>query len=820
MHKEDKPLNILLVEDLKFDREIFRKTFEKSKLPCNITECIDAEKALELLRREDPKFDVAVIDNTLPGMTGLQLSQAIMDSEIDLPIVFLTGTGSEEVAVEALKIGVDDYIIKGGEIHKKILARQIYKTVRNHQERINRIKAEEKLKLFAKAVETTHVGITITDRSKKIIYTNPSEALMHGYERTELPGMESSKLAPPELQVTMTEEEIENIKNWSRESVNITKEGSIFPVHLVSDAIKDANDKTIAIVTACMDISKRVEAEKALQKAHDELELRVGERTAELTKTNEELQRKILEQKDAKEKELAREQMFMRIFNASEDAILILDEDRFIDCNDATIRMLRADNKKSVLSAQPWALSPERQPDGRLSYEKAKEMIALAWEKNFHRFEWTHRRIDGEEFPVEVTLTTTQFNNRQVLYVTWKDLTAYKLAEEEKKNLEAQLLQAQKMETIGTLAGGIAHDFNNILSPILMSAECILEDVNEGSHTHQATEMIIDASNRARELIQRILLFSRHGKQERIILEIDSLVNEALKLLRSTLPTTIKIKQDIHLKCNTVMADPTQMYQLIMNLCTNAYHAMPESGGVIKIELISFEVTEEILKELKLPHGKYIRLSINDTGHGMDEVTKERIFDPFFTTKGADKGTGLGLSVVHGIVLSHGGEISVESEAGKGSTFHIYLPLAEKNEVLEDLKPHKKNIRGNERILFVDDEPAITFAGKSVLEGLGYEITTMNSALKAARFFRRKKEYFDLVITDYTMPDMTGVQLAGSLRSIRPDIPVIIISGFNKTIDKENINSFHIDDYVDKPLTGHSLGSAIRKVMQKRSEEG
>lgn len=396
------------------------------------------------------------------------------------------------------------------------------------------------------------------------------------------------------------------------------------------------------------------------------------------------------------------------------------------------------------------------------------------------------------------------------------DITERKKGEEERKSLETQLLQAQKMETIGTLAGGIAHDFNNILSPILICAEIALDDTAKDSEMREMIETIMKASYRAKDLVKRILLFSRSGEQNRETLRIDEVVKEALKLARSSIPSTITISKKIRIKNETITADPIQIHQLIMNLCTNAFHAMQGSGGEIKVELSAINIDNGKNKLLLLNEGKYILLSISDTGHGIDESTKQRIFDPFFTTKDTGTGTGLGLSVVLGIVMSHDGEITVESEVGKGTTFHIYLPQSVRDEASKLPSVDKIDPKGKENVLFVDDESAITFVGKNALEHLGYKVTALNSASEALEMFRLKPDHFNIVISDYTMPNMTGLQLATELKNLNRDIPVIIVSGHNDTIGEENMDRFNIDEYITKPFTGPQLGRAIRKVMDKR----
>ena len=394
------------------------------------------------------------------------------------------------------------------------------------------------------------------------------------------------------------------------------------------------------------------------------------------------------------------------------------------------------------------------------------------------------------------------------------DITDRKKAEEKRRSLEAQLRQAQKMETLGTLAGGIAHDFNNILTPIMTYSEMVLEDIPADSPNRDDIGHIIKAAERAKELVKQMLTFSRHNEQERLPVEIKLIVNEVITLLRPILPTTIEIRESIGTDCGTVLADPGQIHQVLMNICTNAAHAMQDEGGVLKVSVETVKVdTEFTARHLNLQPGEYVRLSIGDTGHGMDKETKERIFDPFFTTKGIGEGTGLGLSVVHGIVLNHEGEINVESTPGEGATFHVFLPLFDGDLKWNVDTSDRTTPKGKEHILFVDDEVEIVSMGGKILRRLGYEVTESCDGIEALKEFSTNPEKYDLIITDYTMPKMTGLHLTREVRNIRPDIPIIIISGYNEKITPENIQKLGISEYVVKPFTIHRLGTTIRRVL-------
>jgi nitrogen-specific signal transduction histidine kinase/CheY-like chemotaxis protein len=387
----------------------------------------------------------------------------------------------------------------------------------------------------------------------------------------------------------------------------------------------------------------------------------------------------------------------------------------------------------------------------------------------------------------------------------------------ERKRLEEQLLQAQKMEAIGTLAGGIAHDFNNILQAILGYTELALGDMPPTSAVQQSLQQVRTAGIRARDLVQRILAFSRRTAAARYPVYLHVLVQETLTLLRASLPSTITIRQHLTQDAGAVLADATQMHQVLMNLCANAEYAMRQTGGVLEVRLEAVEVEATgVGTTLDLSPGLYVRLTVRDTGPGIAPDVRPRIFEPFFTTKGPDEGTGMGLSVVHGIVTSHGGTIAVTGAPGQGATFEVYLPrfiavLAAPASPAEDLP-----LRGQGCVLLVEDEAMLARVGQAHLERLNYEVVTCLSSVEALEAFRAAPQRFDLVITDQTMPQMTGDALAQVLRRIRPDIPIILCTGFSHTMDPDSARTLGIDAWLAKPWQARELATTIQRVLDER----
>jgi PAS domain S-box-containing protein len=434
---------------------------------------------------------------------------------------------------------------------------------------------------------------------------------------------------------------------------------------------------------------------------------------------------------------------------------------------------------------------------------------ALAAGKSWHGL-FINRKKGGRLYTEEATISPVFDSSGDIVnYVAVKrDVTR-------EQELEKQFLEAQKMEAIGTLAGGIAHDFNNILAVILANAE-ILELSKISSESRDILNQIITASKRARQLVRQILAVSRRGRQDKIIMSLSPIVKETMGLLRASLPSTIRITDpQITADAGLIFADPTQMQQVLMNLCTNAGHAMEEKGGSLDVSLSNTLLTEsDPIAESDLTPGDYVKFAVSDTGHGIPPWLLKKIFDPYFTTKETGKGTGLGLSVALGIVKSHGGTIKASSVIGKGTIFEVYLPRI-KGEAPVIEKSELPLITGTGCVLFVDDEPALAQAAQKMLALLGYQVHTATSSLKARELFISDPTAFDLVITDLTMPDMTGTRLVKELREIRPDVPVILCTGFSDQVSAEMLESMGISGLLLKPITIHEIAHAIRVALMK-----
>jgi PAS domain S-box-containing protein len=482
---------------------------------------------------------------------------------------------------------------------------------------------------------------------------------------------------------------------------------------------------------------------------------------------------------------------------------------RYLLCNSAYKEFFGRSDEE-IIGLDAYAIHP---PDlAGIYLEKDEELLRLG---TVQRYETKIRNKSGEfrDGIVQKALLRNEDGEVFGLVGTILDITERNRAEEEKKRLQTQLLQAQKMEAIGTLAGGIAHDFNNILGAIIGYAEMVRDDSPLGSTAAHDLDQILLAGNRAKDLVMQILAFSRQSEKARIPLQPATIIKETIKLLRASLPTTIAIKTKIVGSTMPILADPVQFHQLVMNLCTNAFHAMEEKGGVLTIALANLAPSEQ-----RSPPGEYaIQLTVADNGVGIAPEIKDKIFDPYFTTKGVGKGTGMGLSIVHGIVTAHGGTIACQSRPGEGTTFTITLPaLSEAADILDTVPSREAPPPGAERILFVDDEDTLVHMTRIMLERLGYQVTAHHSSREALAVFAENPQRFDVVITDQTMPGMTGLELAQHLLALRPELPIILCSGFSSAVSEEMARSAGIRGFAAKPLIKKEIGELIRSVLDHR----
>jgi len=430
--------------------------------------------------------------------------------------------------------------------------------------------------------------------------------------------------------------------------------------------------------------------------------------------------------------------------------------------------------------------------------------------ERFSGIETIRYNKEGEIIPVSISgaIYKDQDGNPVGSIINLRDIS-------DQKKMEAKLQQSQKMEAIGTLAGGIAHDFNNMLFPLVGYSEMLREDLPSDSPLQHNVNRILEAAMRSKDLVNQILAFSRQGHQEIKLMKLQPIVKECIKLLRSSIPTTIDIQQDIDPDCDAVVADSTQVHQIVMNLATNSYHAMEESGGSLEVLLkqVRVEPSQSFLPDLT--PGEYARLTVADTGIGIEKDALNKIFDPYFTTKIIGKGTGLGLSVVQGIVKRCHGDIRIHTEPGEGTEIQVYLPIVDRK--VQDIPTDRNETieGGTEKILLVDDELTIARMQQLMLERLGYQVFTRTGSVDALEAFKANVDTFDLVITDMNMPNMNGVQLAKEIKKIRPEIPIILCTGFSYQVNDEKSKALGIQGFLMKPVVKKEIARIIRKVLDK-----
>ena len=532
-----------------------------------------------------------------------------------------------------------------------------------------------------------------------------------------------------------------------------------------------------------------------------------------LNESYSKLKDEIAERKQAEHALRQSETHLRTLINSIPDLVWLKDcEGVYLSCNSKFERFFGA-KKIDIVGKTDYDFVDKKQADSFRENDK----IAMATNRPFLIEETIVYADDGHVEYLETKKTPVSDHKGRLIGVLGiaRDITDRKKTEEEKAKLKTRLQQSQKMEAIGTLAGGIAHDFNNILYPLIGFAEMLQEDLPDDSPEQESVLQVLQAAMRAKDLVKQILAFSRKSEQALKPIRLQSLLKEILKLLKASIPKTIHIRLDIASDCGLVVADPTQIHQVVMNLATNAYHAMQEKGGSLKISLSQ---TQIYTKDSGLPEllpGDYAVLKVADTGTGIDKHLMNKIFDPYFTTKDTSKGSGLGLSVVLGIVKSCNGTILVNSEPGAGTEVRVYLPVMKQTTQMEKKVRSDPIQGGTERILIVDDEEMIVDMEKQMLERLGYNVTALTDSLEALEVFETGPNGFDLVITDMTMPHMTGVQLADKIKSIRQDIPVIICSGFSDQIDAETSKKMGIQGYLIKPVTRNEIAGLVRTVLDE-----
>jgi PAS domain S-box-containing protein len=782
----------------------------------------------EAIREADKKRpDLVLMDIVLKGqMDGVAAAEQIR-SRFDVPVIYVTAYADDVTLERAKDTAPGGYLLKP--YREKDLKATIEMALHKHQ--MGR-QLKESQRWLASVLKSIGDAVIATDIEGRVSFINPLAEALSGWRQEEALGKdladifkimndEARTLADDPVTVALRDKVPIDLGD---RMVLIARSGSEKPVCGAASPIFDDLGDVAGVVLIFRDITEQKELEKALIEHRDNLERMVKERTEELSDTITKLEKEIAERKRAEDSEKAlvreRDEILAHLWLVLKHmpiGCILLDRDfKITYSNPAAEDILGFAGEETLIGVlhenqaiAPSSLGPE-----------VEELLhqVIAGKTTSRQINKTVAR-DGRTITCE-WYNTPLFDVRGELIgllCMVLDISESKRAEEEKEKLAAQLRRAQKLEAIGTLAGGIAHDFNNILGIIMGYAGLAELESPENQKARQHLKEALGACHRAKELVRQILSFSRtEDTLERRLLDIRPIIKEITKFLKASLPSTIEIRQNIASQSGTVLAHATQIHQVLTNLCMNAAHAMETTGGILEVSLTDVDPDPATLSpHSNLRSGPHVRLTVADTGHGMDSATLERIFDPYFTTKELAKGTGLGLAVVHGIVKSHEGAITVYSEEGKGSTFHVYLPRIDRvAKTLEE--PSSPIPRGAERILLVDDEAHLLNIWQKTLESLGYNVMSRTSCLEALESFRLHPDYFDLVITDYTMPHMNGIDLTRQMMRIRPDIPVILCTGLKaRTLDAK-MKEAGFRSLLMKPLELRDTAEAIRAALDEK----
>lgn len=769
--------------------------------------------ALRSVAVEEP--DLILLDIRMPGMDGYEVCRQLKENERhrEIPVIFISAMDEAANKMKGFEAGAIDYITKPFEpaevlarvkTHLRLRQLQI-KMEAMIQQRTEEL-AKEKAR-FQSIVRSSPTGIaTLVD--EKFLDVNKRLCDILGYTEGELVGSSARMLYQSEDEFEKDRRATDNLGTTgmaSSENHFRCKDGRVIDVLLNWSCINPIADMPQVRSSSTTEGWQQGKVAETLNNVADPAQEKPLRKELNLTLLD------ITERKQMEQALRDSEIHYRTIFDNTGTAMLITDENMVISLVNAESVALLGISKEELEGKRKWTdfVTPE-------SLKKMQEYLPIrrTEQQNGAPKEYEAQLLDAEGNLVDVLIAVAMIPGTKKSVASLIDVT-------DQKKLEAYLRHNQKIEAIGVLAGGIAHDFNNILSAILGYTEMALgKSIPEGV-VHRYLEQTFQAGMRAKELVHQILTFSRQTEQEMQPVPVSLIAKEALKLLRSTLPATIEIRKDMSssFQKDVILGDSTQIHQVFMNLCTNAAHAMQAKGGILSVKVAEIDVNENLTRELPdLAPGPYVLLSVGDTGHGMDKVVMEKIFQPYFTTKPQGVGSGLGLSVVMGIIKKFNGTITVSSEPGKGSVFNVYLPRY-LQAIMEpaEIEVKEEIPEGNERILLVDDESILADMGKEILEDLGYQVTVTTSSLEALAMFSNTPNGFDLIFTDMTMPNMTGIELCSKCREIRPDMLVILGSGHSDLIDENSMLNAGIAKFIVKPYPIDQLANTLRQVLDGRN---
>jgi PAS domain S-box-containing protein len=776
----ESPQIVLLEDDAEF-AELLRAQLAADGLDCVLTRVqVRCDFILEILR---PEVDVILADVASRGLGGAEALEIARERRPELPFLFVSGAIGERVAVDLLKRGATDHVLKE---NLGLLAPALRRALREAKQRCEQVTAEQALRRsearYRSLVDMSPSAV-LAHVDGKIAFVNHAALRMFGAASPEqLLGSPILDRVHPDSRSAVSDRiQVMNTLGepmQAREERFLRLDGEVIFTEVVAAPIDFEGRRGIQAIYT--DISARKAAEAALR-------------------DSEEHARQIVE-------------------NAL-DAVVTIDRRGYITgWNGRAEKTFGWRHDEALGRLLTDLIVPE---EHRASQQESFARLAAASDaRAFNRRHEIHaQRRGGERMIVEISISPVYRGGVATTFSAFlRDVTAARRDEEAKRQLEARVRQVQKMESIGTLAGGIAHDFNNILTGILMNVDLAKEDLPPEHPVRESLDEIALAGRRAADLVGQILTFSRQREQERAPLHLQSVVAEALKLLRASLPSSIEIRTRAPRDRAMILADASCIHQIVMNLGTNAAHAMALHGGVLDValETVTIDAAEASTRP-DLREGRYVRLAIADTGQGMDRATIDRIFEPFFTTKPPGEGTGLGLSVVHGIVRSHDGVIAVTSVPGRGTTFQIHFPVYEVRTPAFGITAVPRPAGGRERVLIVDDEQAVARSSARILERFGYRVTFRTDPEEALAVFREQPESFDLVISDLTMPGMSGIDVARAILALRPGFPVILMSGLVDEATLASAQALGVREVLLKPVMPNLLAETVRATVTGRA---
>lgn len=773
---------ILAVDD-KQDNLIVVSALLKHLMPkCHVMIAQSGPEGLKKAREHQP--DAVLLDIIMPEMDGYEVCRQLKADERTrhIPVIMLTAIRTDSSSrAKGLECGAISFLTKPIDEVELVAQINVALRIKKAEDQLRQEKAtledtvqertlalRDSRELLKRFMDSATDGLVVMDSQLNILEVNNAALKIFEIDKNEALGKPVTEISPTVKSSGRYETYLDVIKSGKPAFLDISLPHSTVGKMYVSVKAFKVGEGLGVIYT---DITARKKAEEALRRS---------------------------------------EHKFKSVSENAPDIIFNLNSDGEISYVNPVWQFILGHDRTQVIGRK---ISHFINPDDMEGYEIFMRQIKEG-KRTVRNFSCTlmHENGSSRLFNMSGAPKFNGAGNVVGLVGHLEDIT-------ERRRLEIQLRQAQKMEALGTLSGGIAHDFNNILFAIMGYSEVALYDMSDRQLVQQSIQQIIQAAIRARDLVQQILSFSKPSDEVRKPVQVHLIVKEVIKMLRATLPSSIDIQHRIDVGNDTVFADPTQIHQILMNLCTNAQHAIDSNKGTIEIDLSTVTIDkEDISLESVLKPGDYIKLSVRDTGCGMDSQTLERIFDPYFSTKPSGEGTGLGLAVIHGIVKSLAGGISVNSKPGKGSRFDILLPRLEEQKVLEK-ETDEKNPGGDETILFVDDEETLVNLGRQMLSTLGYNVQVEKNSMKAFELFRCSPDEFNLVITDLTMPRLTGIELAEKISAVRPDLPIILCTGYSDQVSRKNLGKYGIKRLLLKPFSIREIARNVREVLDKEKKK-